>query len=109
MRRRDFITLFGGATAVWPLVGHAQQPDRMRRIGVLMGSAESDSDLQVRLAAFRQALRELGWIEGRNLRIDTRWAATDSDRLRAYAAELVGLTPDAILARRSAGRGGCAA
>jgi putative ABC transport system substrate-binding protein len=98
MKRREFITLLGGAAAAWPLAVGAQQPERMRRIGILMGSAESDSDSQIRLAAFRQALRELGWSEGRNLRIDYRWTATDLDRMRAQAAELVGLTPDVILA-----------
>jgi putative ABC transport system substrate-binding protein len=98
VKRREFITLIGGAAAVWPFAAQAQEPDRVRRIGVLMGSAERDSDSKIRLAAFRQALRELGWTEGRNLRIDSRWAAAEPDRLRAYAAELVGLTPDAILA-----------
>jgi hypothetical protein len=73
MRRREFITLLGGATAAWPTWARAQQPDRMRRIGVLMGSEQSDPDSQVRLAAFRQVLRQLGWTEGRNIRIDERW------------------------------------
>jgi putative ABC transport system substrate-binding protein len=82
MKRREFIALLGGAASA-PLAARAQQPERMRRIGVLMGSAESDSDSQVRLAAFREAIRKLGWTEGRNLRIDYHWAATDLDRIRA--------------------------
>ncbi len=98
MDRRSFITLLGGAAAAWPLASRAQQADRMRRIGVLMGSAESDLDSQVRLATFRQALRERGWSEVGNLRIDFRWAVTDLARMRAYAAELVSLAPDVILA-----------
>jgi putative tryptophan/tyrosine transport system substrate-binding protein len=85
MKRREFITLLGGAAAVWPLAARAQQGERMRRIGVLMGSAQDDPDSQARLAAFRQALREVGWTEGRNLRIDYRWAAAHPDRLQAYA------------------------
>jgi putative ABC transport system substrate-binding protein len=101
VNRRSFITLIGGAAAAWPLAAPAQE--RMRRVGVLMGSAQDDRDSQVRLAAFRQALRELGWTEGRNLRIDYRRAATHPDRLQAYAAELVGLTPDAILAHAPPG------
>jgi ABC-type uncharacterized transport system substrate-binding protein len=102
MRRRQFITLLGGAAA-WPLGARAQQGERMRRIGVLMGSAQDDPDSQARLAAFRQALREVGWTEGRNLRVDYRWAAAHPDRLQAYAAELVGLAPDAILAHAPPG------
>ena len=98
MKRREFITLLGGAAVAWPLVARAQQPERMRRVGVLMGSAESDPDCQARLAAFRQALREQGWTEGGNLRIDYRWTVTDLDRMRAFAAELLGLRPDVILA-----------
>ena len=73
MRRREFITLLGGAAA-WPLAARAQQPDRMRRIGVLMGYAESDPEGQACVAAFREGLQKLGWAEGRNIRIDTRWA-----------------------------------
>ena len=98
VNRREFIRVLGGAAAAWPLAARAQQADRVRRIGVLMGSAESDPDSQVRLATFRQALRERGWSEGSNLRIDYRWAATDLGRMRAHAAELVGLAPDVILA-----------
>src|SRR5262245_36546682 len=97
-RRREFITLLGGAAAAWPLAARAQQPERMRRIGVLMNRAADDSDGQARLAAFQQGLQELGWNDGRNVRIDTRWGAEDVDLERRYAAELVALAPDVILA-----------
>jgi putative ABC transport system substrate-binding protein len=96
MRRREFISLLGGAAA-WPLAARAQQGERMRRIGVLMAWAESDGQVQARVAAFKQELRKLGWSEGGNLRIDERWGADDMDRLHAYAAELVTFKPDAIL------------
>ena len=92
MKRRDFITLFGGATA-WPLAARAQQGERMRRIGVLMGIAADDPAGQVRLAAFLQGLQQLGWTEGRNVRIDIRWGAGDAERNRALATELVALAP----------------
>jgi putative tryptophan/tyrosine transport system substrate-binding protein len=95
MRRRDVLTVLGGAAA-WSFVAPAHG-DPIRRLGVLMGTEENDRDAQVRLAAFREALRELGWADGRNLRIDYRWAATDPDRMSAYAAELVGMAPDVIL------------
>jgi ABC-type uncharacterized transport system substrate-binding protein len=97
MRRREFISLIGGAAA-WPLVAHAQQPERMRRIGVLMNFAENDPVAQARVTAFLQVLQQLGWTNGRNVRIDVRWSAGDPERNRRYAAELVALTPDAILA-----------
>src|SRR5215471_6509416 len=97
MRRREFITLVGGAAAGWPLTAPAQQPDRMRLIGVLMGYAESDRAAQSWLAAFRGALPKLGWTEGSNLRIEVRWSANDLDRMRTLAKELVDLRPDAIL------------
>jgi putative ABC transport system substrate-binding protein len=97
MKRREFIKLLGGAAAVWPLVARAQQPDRMRLIGVLMGYAESDRAAQSWLAAFRGALTKLGWTEGSNLRIELRWSANDPDRMRTLAKELVDLRPDAIL------------
>jgi putative ABC transport system substrate-binding protein len=98
MRRREFITLLGGATVVWPLAARAQQGDRMRRIGVLMASAADDLESQARVAAFLQGLQQLGWTDGRNVRIDTRWATTNADDLRRHAAELVALAPDVILA-----------
>ena len=95
-KRREFVTLVGGA-AVWPLAARAQQPDRMRRIGVLMAYAESDPEGQARLAAFLQELQQLGWVEGRGVRIDVRWGAGDAERIRRYATELVGLTPDILM------------
>jgi putative ABC transport system substrate-binding protein len=97
MRRRDFITILGGS-AIWPLAAQAQQPERMRRVGVLLGDAAEDSEGQARLTAFVQALQQLGWADGSNVRIDTRWGAADADRYRRYAAELVALAPDVILA-----------
>jgi putative ABC transport system substrate-binding protein len=97
MTRRDFITLLGGAAA-WPLAAHAQQADRVRRIGLLQGLAESDPEAQARTVAFRQALNVLGWIEGRNIRIDYRFAGGDSSRVQTYAAELVNSGPDLIVA-----------
>src|SRR5262249_52542726 len=93
--RRDFITLLGGAAA-WPLAARAQQADRARRIGVLMNSTATDATWQSYHAAFVQGLRQLGWIEGQNLRIDTRWSAGDAALARIYAAQLIGLTPDVI-------------
>jgi len=98
MRRREFITFLSGAAAAWPSVAHAQQPDRMRRIGVLMNAAADDPEGQARLAAFVQGLQELGWTDGRNVQIDYRWGAGDADRFRRYAAELVVFAPDVILA-----------
>src|SRR5947209_5339349 len=95
MRRREFIALFGGAAATWPLGARGQQPERMRRIGVLMGFAESDHGAQSGVAGFREELRKLGWMEGRNIEIDTRWATTES--MQAFAKELVALQPDFIL------------
>jgi len=97
MKRREFITLLGGAVVSWPLTARAQQPDRMRHIGVLMGYAESDRAAQSWLAAFRGALTKLGWTEGSNLRIELRWSANNPDRMRTLAKELVDLRPDAIL------------
>jgi putative tryptophan/tyrosine transport system substrate-binding protein len=101
MRRREFITLLGGATVVWPLAARAQQPDQMRRIGVLMGYAESDLEAQAWVTAFVQEFKELGWTVGRNVSIDYRFGAGDADRMRAYAEELVGLAPAVILAHSS--------
>ena len=97
MRRREFITLVGGAAA-WPLAARAQQSERVRRIGVLMGYAESDSEAQAQIAAFRDGLQKLGWTEDRNIRIDTRWATPDdADSMQRFAKELVALQPDLIL------------
>jgi putative ABC transport system substrate-binding protein len=98
MRRRYFITLLGGAAATWPLAARAQQPEQMRRIGVLMNRAADNPEGQAAVAAFRQALQQLGWSDGRNVRIDTRWGANDINRDRRDAAELVALAPDVILA-----------
>ena len=98
MKRRAFITLLGGAAIAWPLSGSTQQLDRVRRIGVLMGFLESDPEAQARVAAFREGLQKLGWTEGRNVQIDTRWAALDAQAMQRFAKELVGLQPDVILA-----------
>src|SRR5262245_55106210 len=94
MKRRQFVTLLGGAAVAWPIATRAQQ-ERVRRIGVLMYGAEN-VEAQARLTAFAHALKELGWSDGRNLRIDTRWAAADD--ARSHAAELVALAPDVLLA-----------
>src|SRR6266481_9955703 len=96
MRRREFITLLGGATAAWPLAARAQPADRVRRIGLLMGTAD-DREGQARVAALKQGLQELGWTDGRNIQIETRFDGADSDRIRAHAAELVALAPDVIV------------
>jgi putative ABC transport system substrate-binding protein len=101
MRRREFITLLGGAAVAWPRAAYAQQADRMRRVGVLLNRVADDPEEQARLAVFLQPLQELGWTDGRNVRIDYRWAAADANRSRAYAAELVALAPDVILAAGS--------
>src|SRR6266516_8234401 len=98
LKRRHFITLLGAAAAAWPLAAHAQQPERMRRIGVLMASAADDSENQARMAAFLQGLAQLGWSDGRNVLIDTRWATTNADDVRRHAAELVALAPDVLVA-----------
>jgi putative ABC transport system substrate-binding protein len=100
MKRRAFIAALGGAAA-WPIVARAQQPERMRRIGVLMNQVANDPVGQTRLATFVQGLQKAGWVDGRNARIDTRWGAGDADYLRKYAAELVALGPDVILATTS--------
>src|SRR5256886_2518171 len=96
LNRRDFISLLGSTAAAWPLTSHAQQPDQMRLIGVLMPYAQSDGDAQSWLAAFRGALSKLGWTEGSNLRIELRWSADNPDRMRALANELVDLRPNTI-------------
>src|SRR5215475_9209736 len=95
--RRKFLATLGGAVAAWPLAARAQQGERVRRIGVLMNVAADGPEGQARLAAFVNGLRQLGWIEGRNVRIDRRWGAGDAERNRKYAAELVALGPDVIL------------
>ena len=101
MQRREFITLLGGAAVAWPRAARAEQADRIRRVGVLEARTADDREAQARLAAFLQGLQELGWTDGRNVRIDYRWAAADADRSRTYAAELVAVAPDVILAAGS--------
>jgi putative ABC transport system substrate-binding protein len=101
MKRRHFITLLGGAAVAWPAAVRAQQDGAMRRIGVLMSLAADDPESQTRHAAFLQGLQEFGWTVGRNAEIDYRYAAGDADRIRKYAAELVALAPDVILATGS--------
>src|SRR5215212_4690553 len=96
MRHREFIRLIGGAAA-WPLATRAQQGERLRRIGVLMSVAGDDPEGKARLNVFRQGLQELGWFDGSNVRMDTRWGEGDFDRIRKYAAELVALAPDVIM------------
>ena len=96
MRRRDFIAGLGGAAA-WPVVARAQQGDRVRRIGVLIGGDENDPSARSNLSAFTQSLAELGWADGRNARMDLRWAGPDINRMRASAKELVSLQPDVIV------------
>jgi putative tryptophan/tyrosine transport system substrate-binding protein len=102
MQRRAFITLFAGAAVARPRAARAQQIDRMRRIGVLMAVAADDPEGQARLTMFVKALQQLGWTDGRNIRIDVRWGAVDADRYRKHADELVALVPDVILAGSSA-------
>src|SRR6516225_12232116 len=94
--RRKFVVVLAGA-ATWPLAARAQQGDRVRRIGVLMSLDENDPEIKLRYSAFTQALGDLGWIEGRSVRMDLRWAGGDTNRMRALAQELVGLQPDIIV------------
>ncbi len=101
MKRRAFIACSAGWRQ-WPLASRAQQPDRMRRIGVLVGAGADGLDAQARHATFLQGLQQLGWTDGRNVRIDTRWGAANADDIRKYAAELVSLAPDVILAAGNA-------
>ena len=101
MRRREFVKLVGGSAVAWPLVARAQQPERMRRIGVLMGYAESDRQGQANVAAFRMGLQKLGWTEGRNVAIEYRWAAAEADLVQQFAKELVALQPDLILTQNT--------
>src|SRR5713101_5460893 len=101
LRRREFITLLGGGAIAWPLAARAQ-PDQVRRIGVLMAHAESDPEFQAYVAAFREGLQKLGWTEGRNIRIDTRWGALDDTESRQrFAKELIALKPDLILTQNT--------
>jgi putative ABC transport system substrate-binding protein len=102
VRRRDFIAGLGGAAA-WPMTGRAQQGERVRRIGVLMPYNEDDPVAKLRYSAFTQALADLGWVDGRNVRIDLRWTGSDINRLRAFAQELVGLQPDIIVSNGTPG------
>ena len=102
MKRREFITLLGGTAAAWPLAARAQQPERMRRIGVLMNTAAEDPEGQARIAAFHQGLQEHGWTLGQNARIDVRWGAANAESSRQRAAELVALSPEVILVSASA-------
>jgi putative ABC transport system substrate-binding protein len=96
MKRREFITLLGGAAAAWPLVARAQQPEQVRRIGLLMGSAD-DPEGQARVTALKQGLQDLGWTDGRNIQIETRFGGADAGRIRVQAAELVALAPDVLV------------
>ena len=99
MRRREFLVgVVGGAAAAWPVAARAQQGESVRRIGIILPAASDDAEFQTRLAAFHQALEQLGWIIGRNVRIDTRWATTNADEIRRHALEMVALSPDVILA-----------
>jgi len=98
IRRREFVALLGGAAAAWPVAAHAQQGQRVRRIGVLMGLVASDPEAQSRVAAFEHGLRELGWVKGRNLWIEYRWAGGGENVLRNHASELIAMAPDLILA-----------
>ena len=98
MRRRDFIAGLSVAAVAWPLAARAQQPERMRRIGILLAATADDAEFQAWVGAFLQALALLGWTIGRNVRIDTRWAGANAGEIRRHAAELAALAPDVILA-----------
>jgi len=102
MQRREFIGLLGGAAALWPLAARAQQPGRMRRVGVLLNITADDPESQGRLAAFAQGLQSLGWVIGQNVRVEYRWGGGSVDAMRKYAEELVALAPDVILAQSTA-------
>ncbi|MGC1844856.1 MAG: ABC transporter substrate binding protein [Pseudolabrys sp.] len=101
MRRREFITLIGGAAAAWPFAVRAQQPERMRRIGILLPAAADDAEFQAWVGSFLQGLQQLGWTIGRNVQIDTRWATANAAAIRRHATELAALAPDLILAHGS--------
>jgi ABC-type uncharacterized transport system substrate-binding protein len=98
MKRREFITLLGGAAAAWPVAARGQQSERMRRVAVLLPATADDPDFQARVGAFLQGLQEAGWSIGRNMRIDTRWAGANANDIRRHVAELAALAPDVILA-----------
>src|SRR5438045_652038 len=97
MKRREFITLLGGAVVAWPMAARAQQVRPIRRVGVMVGLPETDPEAQTRVAAFREGLQKLGWTEGQNVRFEYRWAGNDAGRIRADADELIALAPDVIL------------
>jgi putative tryptophan/tyrosine transport system substrate-binding protein len=97
LKRREFITLLGSVATAWPLTAHAQQPERIRRVGVLMGYADGDPATETQVAALRQELRKLGWEEGRNIRVDVRFPGADTDKVRAVLRELMSLTPDVLV------------
>src|SRR5215472_15122794 len=101
MRRREFIALVGSLPAVWPLTVRAQQPQRMRRVSVLLGVPENDPETKSRLRAFRLGMRDAGWVEGRNVQIEYRYAGTDPEAIKKHIAELIPLAPDVILANSS--------
>ena len=98
MERREFIGLIGSAVLSWPIAVHAQQGQRVRRVGILEGIVEGDPEGRANLTSFLQGLQQLGWIDGRNVQFDVRWGAGDAGRIHKLAAELAGLAPDAILA-----------
>src|SRR5436190_1355583 len=103
MRRREFLGVVGGAAALWPVVAHAQQPERKRRVGVLLGgTASGDPESESRIDAFRQGLQQLGWTDRRNVLIDYRRGLGDANSIRKYAAELIALAPDVIFAAGTA-------
>jgi ABC transporter substrate binding protein len=97
MRRRDFIKVIGGGAIAWPVAGRAQQPERMHRIGVLMGYPEGDKQAQAGADALRKGLQNLGWVEGRNIQLDYRWPGPDAEKARTFAKELISLSPDVIV------------
>jgi putative tryptophan/tyrosine transport system substrate-binding protein len=101
MRRREFVTLIGGATAAWPFVAHAQQGERLRRIGVLMNT--DNAEQRANYATFLQALQQLGWTDGHNVRIDVRWAGGQASEIRKYATDVIALAPDVIVTFGTAG------